>query len=620
MTTALLLETRRSTDPLRVGATAPQVTESSPIRLTGLPSGTGVTLAGVELRSDANGTVEVVPKDDDRFEGHVGLVEVLVEGRLVGEIEIIPDKFSEPQYQRLRAELQRVWTDLVFDPVGAASVEAGPPPANVLWQRLRPHVASILEHPSETLRIGQGVRRFDQVRRASELTPAVLRTRDRGGSALSRVLERSSDTAESHLAGATLALLRNHARRSDPDLARHLERLLTNRLFARADQPVARITWGMRSDRRYREFLAVHRLLRRPELAPTEGPGELRLGVKALPRLYEYWAFLQVLLAAIERYGQPLTGSLDQLAVPTGGNRRRLELVPGTTVTFPGDIHVAFEPSIRANGRGWMDLEYVPHPDPERSQLRATPDVVVFRATERPWLTVFDAKYVGRSWVEMAATRTHEKYARMRWHGNPVVRDVLVLHPHVGLSARWSGYGHTWANPDSTPPLPLPLAGGADAPTPTRSAVDRPDRPERSPRSTPRSPEADRSEATTAVGGGPVTVVADQYWMHQQLGSRRIDLRDLSAHTSRPAASRRIVVMPRLGQLISFAAAAEARGWEVHWTDSYERADQLEAIREIIAVAQRDGTVTLVSADPALAQHIRPVDRVFSDLDLLPDL
>src|SRR5690606_28373004 len=114
--------------------------------------------------------------------------------------------------------------------------------------------------------------------------------------------------------------------------------------------PTTRITFGMRSDRRYRQVLEVHRMLARPELGVTEGPGELRLGVRALTRLYEYWIFLQTLLAAEAAYGQPLGAGYAVLATPIAGGRRRLELTAGTTVRFPGGVHVAFEPRITARG------------------------------------------------------------------------------------------------------------------------------------------------------------------------------------------------------------------------------------------------------------------------------
>jgi hypothetical protein len=173
-------------------------------------------------------------------------------------------------------------------------------------------------------------------------------------------------------------------------------------------------------------------------------------------RLYEYWVFLQVLLACQRRYGDPLDGGFTQLAVSTDRGTKRLDLPSGTTVTFPGPVHVAFEPQIDTAGRGWMNLELVAHPDQERYQGLITPDVVVFRPDPVPWVTVIDAKYVGRGWVERSAWDMHSKYSRIRSAGTPVVRHVMVAHPHDDLEALWAGYGYVTMRPGRTSPLPLP--------------------------------------------------------------------------------------------------------------------------------------------------------------------
>ena len=71
----------------------------------------------------------------------------------------------------------------------------------------------------------------------------------------------------------------------------------------------------MRTDPRYRQVLAVYRALDQPYLHATEGPGELRLGVRGMVRLYEYWVYLQVLQAAREMYGPLLEpGSTSSLS------------------------------------------------------------------------------------------------------------------------------------------------------------------------------------------------------------------------------------------------------------------------------------------------------------------
>ena len=70
-----------------------------------------------------------------------------------------------------------------------------------------------------------------------------------------------------------------------------------------------------------------------------------------------------------------------------------------------------------------------------------TPDVVVLRLGPTPAAVVFDAKYVGRHWVEREAAKLHAHYSRIRWQGKPVVRHVLAAHPHNGIDYLWAGYG-----------------------------------------------------------------------------------------------------------------------------------------------------------------------------------
>lgn len=616
MTEGVSVRTRHGWMPLAGGGPPPRVLETDDIVIRGLVPADRIRVGLSELTADPSGVVSLRPATDEHLSGHVGLVEVATaDDRLLAEIELVPDKLSEHAYMRLRADLQRVWTDLVLDPDGLTTTRAAPPSARQLWRRIDQQITRILEHPSERLQVGTAVRRMEQVKRRRELRPNVVRAGALGRPALTRTLERTTDTPENGLCAATLQLLRNHARR-DPDaddIVRRVDGLLRQGMFADRYQPVRRVTWGMRSDQRYRQVLAVHQILNRPELAATEGPGELRLGIPALARLYEYWVFLQVLLAAHEVYGPPMDSGFEALAVRLPGRRRRLEVPRGTTITFPGPVHVAFEPAINTRGDGWMGLEYVPHPDIRRQQLVATPDVMLFCPGDVPWAIVIDAKYVGRSFVESEAAKVHEKYARMRWNGSPVVRNVLVGHPHAGLSRQWAGYGHTTMAPgEPTSELALPRssrAGNGDADD-SRTVVLQ----------GPRA--VDRRDADAASGQAPtaVSIVADQFWMHDWLQGRRIDLGAMRAVV---AAGRSVtqceIVMPRLAQLVSFAHAAEHRGWLVHWVDSTERKVQLSSLVELAVRRLADGPVVVVTGDPAVASRL-PVDQVevFSDLDSVP--
>jgi hypothetical protein len=589
--------TRHGWRPMALDREPPRVLETDDIVIRGLSPGETVLVGLTPVTADEEGTATLRPATDPNLSGHVGLVEIVADRQPAGEIELVPDKLSEAAYLELRAALQRVWTDLVLDPAGLTAVRAQPPSARELWRRIDEPVRRIVDHPNEVLVVGTEVRRMERARRPRELQPGVLRAGLHGRPALTRTLQRTTDTPENHLCTATLSLLRSHARRDAGagDIVRRIDALLREPTFPTSHRPVRAITWGMRSDRRYREVLAVHQILNRPELAATEGPGDLRLGIPALSRLYEYWVFLRVLVAASERYGPPRAPGFEALAVRLPGRRRRLELRRGTTVTFPGPVHVAFEPDIGVGAGSWMGLEYVPHPDPARRQLWATPDVVVFQPGSEPWLLAIDAKYVGRPFVEAEAAKVHDKYARMRWHGRPVVRNVLVVHPHDDLRSQWAGYGHA----------PLSPGGPADIPLPPRTAE-------------PQLP----AEPPRPAGVDAISIVADQHWMHAWLQGRRIDLGALGEAV---AGGRRVdrseIVMPLLAPLVSFARAIEQRGWQVHWTDSTTRETQVIALLELVAQRAAEGEVVVVTGDRSVIERL-PAGRieVFDSLQRVPSI
>ncbi len=618
MTGVVEVRTRTGWKRLAPSAVAPRVLETETIEVRGLPPDQIVNVGFSRVTSDRAGAVMIRPAADDQLSGHVGLVEITVDGVKLGEVELVPGKLSEPAYRELRADLQRVWTDLVFDPNGVSSVHATIPTARELWRRVDASVRKVVDRPNEQLVVGTTTRRLDQVKRAQELQPAVVRAGVWGRSAMTRTLQRSTDTPENQMTAVTLQLLKSHARRdpSADDITRRIDSLLREPVFSHSRQPIRRVTWGMRSDPRYGRVLAVHQILNRPELAATEGPGELRLGVPALSRLFEYWVYLQVLVAAAERYGPPTGAGFEQLAVSLPGRRRRLELPRGTTVTFPGPVHVAFEPVINSRGDGWMGLEYVPHPDPTRQQMFATPDVVVFREGGTPWLTVFDAKYIGRSWVETEAVKLHEKYARIRLSGIPIVRNVVAVHPHVGFACQWAGYGHLAMAPGAPAPklpLPLPIANeGNSSPSQHDPSAGAPDHGLSSGLSYSR-------DDGRAPEDSPVAVVADQYWMHQWLAGRRLDIAGLGATVAGGRAVRSVeIVMPRIAQLVPFATAVERRGWTVHWVESIERDAQIPALVALVTRRVIDGPVVVLTGDSELLRQLPDSAETFDDLSQVP--
>ncbi len=595
--------------PLDRGLAAPLVDEIERILLRGAPGST-LRVGGISVTLGSNGEGSLRLTDHTELNGHLGLMEVTDGlGVTLGEVEVVPGKVSQPSYEALRADLVRIWGDLVFDPNGVTAVSARPPSAAELLARIERPLNQIVEQPAERLVASTGIRRLDRVRSARELRPAVVLAGQRGVPARTRVLERSIDTPERQLVVTTLHLLRQHARR-DPvgaSTARRIDRLLNDHFGDCRLAPIRSLTWGMRSDPRYRQVLAVHEILNRLHLHTTEGPGELRLGVRGMIRLYEYWVYLQVLLAARDQFGSPHAPGFDVLAVHQLGAHRRLELAAGTTVSFPGDIYIAFEPVIKANSAGWMNIEYVPHPDPMRqSQLMATPDVAVLHDGENPRLTIIDAKYVGRGNVERAASTLHEKYARMRLRGRPIVDHVYAAHPHDGFTANWAGYGHFGITPGVRTSVPLPVVG--------RRSVD-----------------VHLADEVDANDGGPthrevnpesVSIVVDQYWMLRHLGGRRIGLGSLRQIVAGGRAVNSCeIVMPDIPQLRGFAAAARRDGWNVHWTSSAEREAQIEELLELVDYHLDDGRVIVVSGDDSLIEFLPGfLVELCTDLSRVPTL
>ena len=454
----------RAWQPLRAGSGAPQVPESGELQLRGLDGGETVTLGPLPFCAGADGCLRLRLSSEDGVRGHLGLIEVTRQsGAAAGEIEVVADKLSEAAYERLRADLERTWVGLLFDPDGVGRLRGVLPSPVELWRALEQPLRDIAAEPRSVIASREGVRRLESVRRPCELTVGVVRASRLDRAGRSRILSRDVDTPENALVAETLRRLAFYARRRVDgfEVATRARRLLRSEPFASCAVPRP----GMEASRlrtlhdlRYRQVDRVRRILDRPEAHATEGPGEARLGVKAMPRLYEYWVFLHVLEACRTRYGPPVDPGFAVLGSRSRSGTVRLGIPAGATVRFPGDVHVSFEPWISASGRGWQGLENVPHPDPQLAQNAITPDVVVLRRGPEPALVVFDAKYVARHMVDYEASKIHARYSRIRLQGQPVVRNVLAAHPHQGKDSLWAGYGSVRMAPgqsaDLTPLLP----------------------------------------------------------------------------------------------------------------------------------------------------------------------
>jgi hypothetical protein len=441
-----LVRTSRGWASLVPGA-APLVGESTTLQLRQLRPGATVRIGPESAVADERGGIDLrLPRS--LLSGTTeALVPVEVDGQRCGELEIVADKMDRLAFQRLRADLEATWTGLAFDPEGYGSVRATGPRVGDLWRRIAASVEAIRQSPRTRLARAPTFGRIEQARSPGSLRPSLLRAAARGGIGVVDQIVAETDVPENRLVRETLERLARVARRQDDGgpiadvVARYLRMAPFDRL-TRLRGPL-RPTHGVLRDPRYRVVYEAALALEGTVSAVVEGPGELRLGIKSLPRLYEYWVFLQVLRAAHRRFGPPLPPGYATLAQRYGDRRARLDLPPGTTVEFPGGPKVAFEPEIRqVADRSWEGLVLVPHPDPDIAASLAKPDVVVLGGGPAPRALVIDAKYVARPFVELEAAWVHARYARMLLRGRPVVERVLVAHPHAGLSVEWAGYGH----------------------------------------------------------------------------------------------------------------------------------------------------------------------------------
>ena len=381
--------------PLSRGPGCPRVPESSTLAISGLGSGETAMLGLKEVRADSSGRIELRLSNCEELRGHLGFVEVARgSGETAGEFEIVPDKMSEESFQTLRSALEGMWAGLIFDPDGSSRLRGRMPSPAELWRAIEKPVRDIAAEPRSILARGEGVRRLEAVRRPSELTASVIRAsaslarrvggHDDGPSdpaatvsqtvlaqrpGRSSIMIREVDIPENALVAETLRRLASYARRQ-PDgleIATRANRALRNHPFIscrtlHGGVEAARVR--TLHDPRYRQVDQVLRVLDRPEAHATEGPGEARLGVKGISRLYEYWVFLQVLDACRQQYGLPIEPGFDILGRRTVAGTTRLEIPRGATVRFKGGVHVAFEPRIASSGREWQGLENVPHPNP----------------------------------------------------------------------------------------------------------------------------------------------------------------------------------------------------------------------------------------------------------------
>lgn len=581
----------------------PRVGERGQFSLRGLEPDCLVEIGEVRLFSDAQGRVVLPSFQSTSLQNHVGLLDVVVDNRVMGTVEVVPEKLSYSDFTLLLADLHSVWAGLVVGDHEAVSIGLASSTAAVLWQRVEQPIDHVLRSPRESIEIEMTRLRLDTVRRPRELTRSVAHKSVLELPGWGQRLVRTISEPELDLVYSTLrGLCRLADAEGDSITSAAVRRRLRNPLLERCTPGPVRLTWGMRSDDRYRRILAVYHDLERVERQPVLGPAEVREGARAVPRLYEYWVFLQALRLAESIYGQPSVGYA-ALARPLDDGRRLLELPAGTSVDFPGGVSVVFEPVITARD-GWGEFTLNPHPDPSRPvRFSAQPDVVILRRGLEPVATVLDAKYIQAHFIDRSSVDMHHKYARLMWAGRAVVSDVLVVHPHDRRPVRWAGYGAVPWRPGH-PCAPVPLLDS--------SVVVRVEPPEVVP--DPPAPARVRRRR----------VLLDQYSTHAVAQHHPKDMRPLLQRVCGGVdREQAIAVVPDIPALASFGGMLKGHGWHVSWCKDLQRETSLGMLLELAREAPDDVEVVIVSDDPVLQERVRGLDQrvdFFTGFSELPDL
>lgn len=601
----------------------PAFDELAAIELRGLPPGAVVGFGPVERYADDDGRVRLRPADEDELSCHLGYLPIRIGESEVGEVMIRPGKVSQRAYEALVSDLQTIWAGLVIGS-GPTSIAARGPAPRDLWATVAPTVRDLQSATPTRLGLTGGWRAAHQVKRPGELNPSVLFAALRGRPGRSVVVDAVPDTAVLGFAADTLTRLGAYARNTsrDREVVAKITAVLSRPPFTDLPtlNPARDVPHRVKHDRRLQVLLRVRRELERPEAVPVEGPGELRLGIRGMDRLYEYWVFLKILLEARRRYGEPLGAGFERIATRLPGPLLRLDVPAGTSVEFPGGVVVAFEPTISTDPRrSWEGLEFQPLTGDDAQALK--PDVVILRR-EEPLAVVIDAKYRVRHRIDAAAVEVHGKYARFRLEGRGIVHSVVVAHPHEGYEFSYAGYGaRAFVPGGSRPRVPLPPVTKRDRHVSnvsgsTTSAVGAQST-GTSVGANPNSPDAQSPPPWPP--DATVLVLADQWWMHRHLGSRRIDLRDLRQLAAGGHRSVAWMIAPDIPQLESFIGAARRLGWEVRTTATVNRWEQLE---QAGSLARTAAAVCVISGDHAFISAVEAACpdrvRVIDDLRSLP--
>lgn len=428
------------------------VREDDQIQIRGLVPGSIVSLGPTTLVAESE-MIRHSLKDDPELRGHVGELVVTIDGRPSGAIEIVPGRLTDEAWAILRAELRKVWAGLLIDWDGPTTVSGSGLDPLELWRSVASVVEDLRTSPVTSLGVTEKWVRAERVRSAAQLTTPVVLAGHRGRRAIGRSVGPIVSEPERGLVRDMLLRMQAALELVDggESATEQVGAFLRSGLFAAPVRGDVSITHLARHEPRLRQIVRVRQQLIHSSAMIMEGPGALRLGVRGMDQLYEFWVFLSVVRDVERRLGPPRAPGYRVLARRLNGGRVSLEIPPGTEVTFDGGITVAFTPTITKNGvDSWMglDIAELHHSLAEHPPVPAvaTPDVVVAHLDQDDSveLVVIDAKY--RLWhlVDPSLQSVYSRYGRIRHRRRPAVRTVIGAHPHAGRELRWPGQ---WALP-----------------------------------------------------------------------------------------------------------------------------------------------------------------------------
>lgn len=578
-------------------------------------------LGQLECAADELGTFRFNFMTSNEFRCHLGLLTVIANDETSFEINILPGKFTQREFEILKDELQSIWAGIFLEDEGITSVQATRKirPANELWDnRARRALQSLLENPPTQLQSRQTLVPISRVRQLGAPDIRLVLAKERGLPLQALAPTPTIKTDELYFVRDTLRRLQSLSKRqlgqSEPGTDEYAQLLETTRSITKFLQHPTldvrptrcRPTHLMSTDRRLNVFLKLRSALSQMDAPVIVGPGELRLGVKGIDRIYEIWVFLKVLQSAIKQYGAPING-IEQLATRKTGNELDLHIQDGAEVCFPGGIKIAFTPNILSSRTwSWEQLELAPNPILKEPPLRATPDVMILGPNADS--IVIDAKYQARHYIDKSTAEVHAKYSRFKRGGIGIVAQVISAHPHSDISFNYAGYSALPFVPGrEIPQISWPQAEVQEISNDSPTSVDNlvielldelnvPNIPilentEPRPSTPVQKPIISSRPTNIKWGRNPNMAIIDVMWLYDVMNSRQLDFPRLAERCQIERGCHGIFVALKRYEGNSFINLAQQHGWEVVFGE--DRQDVLSEVRKLISKSSPEEIVMI---------------------------